>query len=222
VPARPRRHCHAPVRLERPQQRLGRVGKPHQQLPAYVSVTVQSVPSYRTKTNKGPPLGGGSVFLAVQCTTLTAYNATFNPVLIGSSSGTCQTGYTGTISALCLLNSTTGTTAYFSEPVGTCTRTPASRCRHPDCVAGHPLTIGHGVCNCERSGLVPSKHVCVCFVAVLRAAGPGGVCEWHVLGGLRRHRSVAPAAASVHWHGHVRHQPDQRVHSYVHIACMSD
>jgi hypothetical protein len=57
----------------------------------------------------------------VQCLPLSAYNATFNPVLIGSLAGVCRTGFAGTISAQCLLNVTTGTTGYWSDPVGSCT-----------------------------------------------------------------------------------------------------
>ena len=60
---------------------------------------------------------------AVTCAPLTAYNASFSSVLIGSSSGACLVGYAGTISSQCLLNSTSGSTAYFSAPSGTCTRT---------------------------------------------------------------------------------------------------
>ena len=70
--------------------------------------------------------GPGPAFLlhtAVTCAPLTAYNASFSSVLIGSSSGACLVGYAGTISSQCLLNSTSGSTAYFSAPSGTCTRT---------------------------------------------------------------------------------------------------
>jgi hypothetical protein len=57
----------------------------------------------------------------VTCPVLNAFNATFASVLIGSSAGACRVGFAGTISALCLLNSTTGSTGYWSNPVGSCT-----------------------------------------------------------------------------------------------------
>jgi len=55
----------------------------------------------------------------VSCTTDVAYNATFNSVLIGSSSGACLSGFAGTITRVCLYNATSGT-AYWGEPVGAC------------------------------------------------------------------------------------------------------
>jgi hypothetical protein len=59
----------------------------------------------------------------VVCPTLSALNATFSSVLIGSSAGACLTGFAGTISATCTLNATTGNTANFDDFTGACSRT---------------------------------------------------------------------------------------------------
>lgn len=64
---------------------------------------------------------------AVSCPTEIAYNATFNSVLIGSSSGACQSGYAGTISRPCLYNESTGQ-AYWGEPTGSCKSKDVRRC----------------------------------------------------------------------------------------------
>jgi hypothetical protein len=56
----------------------------------------------------------------VKCVPESAYNATFGAVLIGSSSGECNVGYAGTISATCLLDYSSGSTAYYGAPTGSC------------------------------------------------------------------------------------------------------
>jgi hypothetical protein len=64
-----------------------------------------------------------------------AYNATFGAVLIGSSSGECNVGYTGTISATCLLDYSSGSTAYYGAPTGSCNRTSGEPRHGPhDCL----------------------------------------------------------------------------------------
>ena len=60
---------------------------------------------------------------AVSCTAVTTTEASFSSVLIGSSSGVCNTGYSGTIAATCVLNATDTTKAYFGTTIGSCTRT---------------------------------------------------------------------------------------------------
>jgi hypothetical protein len=59
----------------------------------------------------------------VSCATQTAFNATFSSVLIGSSSGTCNVGFAGTIAAACLLRQNNSTAGFFDTPIGSCTRT---------------------------------------------------------------------------------------------------
>jgi hypothetical protein len=57
----------------------------------------------------------------VSCATQTAFNATFSSVLIGSSSGTCNVGFAGTIAAACLLRQNNSTAGFFDTPIGSCT-----------------------------------------------------------------------------------------------------
>ena len=67
---------------------------------------------------------GAVVRPAVSCSALVAYNASFTPVLIGSTAGLCLPGFAGTISSVCLLNVTaTGSEPYWTVPTGSCTRT---------------------------------------------------------------------------------------------------
>ena len=66
---------------------------------------------------------------AIACDALTNFkNASFSSVLIEKTSGSCNTGYAGTISATCTLNSGT-TTANFANFTGACTRTSIHKTR---------------------------------------------------------------------------------------------
>ena len=70
---------------------------------------------------------------AIACDALTNFkNASFSSVLIEKTSGSCNTGYAGTISATCTLNSGT-TTANFANFTGACTRTSTYKTR---CLGG--------------------------------------------------------------------------------------
>ena len=62
----------------------------------------------------------------MSCPTEAAFNATFSSVLIGSSSGACQSGFAGTITRTCLYNATTGQ-AYWGAPTGSCKRMQSGR-----------------------------------------------------------------------------------------------
>ena len=65
------------------------------------------------------------------CTATTASNAYFSSVLVGETSGACNTGYSGTVKRTCLFNSTTSQ-GYWSSTTGACTRTFASRRAGPN------------------------------------------------------------------------------------------
>ena len=172
--------------------------------------------------------GPGPAFLlhtAVTCAPLTAYNASFSSVLIGSSSGACLVGYAGTISSQCLLNSTSGSTAYFSAPSGTCTRTErlettfrAGHARIQVRTAANKTSIPFFAPVCTSSPHSPDlleRRIRVRQLARLCSVRPGRLRQRHLPAGLPDHRPVRPYAASVHGRGHLHVDHPQPVHPYV-------
>lgn len=117
-----------------------RVGQRGGQLQAYASHHVRCLRERSTRTSEltlqsglgapQPPFAA-----AVYCPEETAFNATFTSVLIGSSSGICNSGYAGRVTRTCMYNAETGQ-AYWSEPDGACSGAPRI-------VAAPPATCCH-------------------------------------------------------------------------------